>query len=40
MTVALKVLRVIAGPQWIPHEVQFAHRAPAETSEHFRVLRL
>ena len=28
MTVALKVLRVIAGPQWIPHEVQFAHRAP------------
>jgi AraC-like DNA-binding protein len=37
MTVALKVLRAIAGPQWIPHEVQFAHRAPDETSEHRRV---
>jgi AraC-like DNA-binding protein len=37
MAVAMKVLRVIAGPQWIPHEVQFAHRAPNETSEHVRV---
>ena len=37
MVVALKVLRVIAGPQWIPHEVQFAHPAPEETSEHVRI---
>jgi AraC-like DNA-binding protein len=37
MTVALQVLRVIAGAHWTPHEVQFAHDAPEDTSEHVRV---
>jgi AraC-like DNA-binding protein len=37
MTVALRVLRVIAGPQWIPHEVHLAHEAPEQTSEHVRI---
>ena len=31
------MLRIIAGSHWAPREVQFAHEAPARTSEHLRV---
>jgi AraC-like DNA-binding protein len=37
MAVALNALRIIAGSDWAPREVQFAHEAPAHTSEHLRV---
>jgi AraC-like DNA-binding protein len=37
MAVALNTLRIMAGSHWVPLEVQFAHEAPARTSEHLRV---
>ncbi|HET8563134.1 MAG TPA: AraC family transcriptional regulator [Candidatus Binatia bacterium] len=37
MAVALNTLRIMAGSNWAPREVQFAHEAPAQTSEHLRV---
>jgi AraC-like DNA-binding protein len=37
MAVALNTLRNMAGSNWAPREVQFAHQAPPRTSEHLRV---
>jgi AraC-like DNA-binding protein len=37
MAVALNTIRMMAGSQWTPQEVQFAHEAPREISEHLRV---
>ncbi|MGH7848150.1 MAG: AraC-like transcriptional regulator QhpR, partial [Candidatus Binatia bacterium] len=37
MAVALNTLRTMAGSQWTPREVQFAHAPPLHTSEHLRV---
>jgi hypothetical protein len=37
MAVWLNTLRLMAGSQWTPVEVQFAHPAPQQTSEHRRV---
>jgi hypothetical protein len=39
MAVALNTIRLMVGSQWTPQEVQFAHDAPAQTSEHLRVFR-
>jgi AraC-like DNA-binding protein len=39
MAIALKMLRLMAGSQWAPQEVQFAHEAPAQISEHLRVFQ-
>jgi AraC-like DNA-binding protein len=35
--VALNTIRLMAGSQWAPLEVHFAHAAPGRTSEHLRV---
>ena len=37
MAVALNTLRIMVGSHWTPREVQFAHEAPAQTSEHLRL---
>jgi len=37
MAVALNTLRIMVGSQWAPQEVQFAHEAPHQISEHHRV---
>ena len=37
--VALNVLRLMAGSQWVPREVQFAHAEPGETAHHQRLFR-
>src|SRR5262245_62680676 len=37
MAVGLNLTRMMVGSQWAPVEVQFAHKAPPQTSEHFRV---
>ena len=37
MAVALNTLRIMVGSQWAPQEVQFAHEAPHQISEHRRV---
>jgi AraC-like DNA-binding protein len=37
MAVVLNTIRIMAGSRWAPAEVQFAHAAPEETSEHLRV---
>jgi len=37
MAVILKTFRIIAGSNWKPREVQFAHKAPIGISEHMRV---
>jgi AraC-like DNA-binding protein len=39
MTVAISTVRLMAGSQWAPLEVQFAHPAPRLTSEHARIFR-
>jgi len=39
MAVVLNTFRIIAGSHWAPREVQFAHEAPARTSEHLRIFR-
>jgi AraC-like DNA-binding protein len=37
LAVALNTLRIMAGSDWTPQEVQFTHAAPTQTSEHLRV---
>ncbi|MGH7374530.1 MAG: AraC family transcriptional regulator [Candidatus Rokuibacteriota bacterium] len=37
LAVGLGTIRLMAGSQWTPLEVQFAHRAPPESAEHLRV---
>jgi AraC-like DNA-binding protein len=37
MAIAINTLRMMVGSQWAPREVQFAHEAPAQTSEHLRI---
>lgn len=37
MAAGIKSLRIIVGPHWTPHSIEFAHEAPAEISEHARV---
>jgi AraC-like DNA-binding protein len=37
MTIAINTLRMMIGSQWAPKEVQFAHEAPEQTSEHLRI---
>ena len=37
LAVARNVLRLMAGSQWAPAEVQFAHPAPRDPTEHVRV---
>jgi AraC-like DNA-binding protein len=37
LAIRLNTIRMMVGSQWTPLEVQFAHQAPAETSEHQRV---
>jgi Arabinose-binding domain of AraC transcription regulator, N-term len=39
MAVVLGMIRLMAGTQWAPSEVQFAHPAPRDTAEHIRVFR-
>jgi AraC-like DNA-binding protein len=37
VTVGLNMLRLMVGSRWAPLEVQFAHEAPRQTSEHGRI---
>jgi AraC-like DNA-binding protein len=37
MAVGLRTIRLMAGSDWVPVEVQFEHPAPPRTSEQFRV---
>ena len=37
MAVGLGTIRLMAGSDWAPVEVQFEHQAPSQTSEHLRV---
>jgi AraC-like DNA-binding protein len=37
MAVRLNTIRMMVGSQWAPLEVQFAHEAPADISEHQRI---
>lgn len=37
LAIRLNTIRMMVGSQWTPLEVQFAHPAPAEISEHLRV---
>lgn len=37
MAIGRNAIRLMVGSQWTPIEVQFAHRAPREASEHVRV---
>lgn len=39
MTMIVNTLRMMVGSQWSPQEVQFAHDAPEDTSEHHRIFR-
>src|SRR5262245_38161295 len=39
MTLIVNTLRMMVGSQWAPQEVQFAHEAPEQTSEHHRIFR-
>jgi AraC-like DNA-binding protein len=39
MTIIVNALRMMVGSQWAPQEVQFAHAAPEQTSEHHRIFR-
>ena len=39
MTIVVNTLRMMVGSQWSPQEVQFAHEAPDQTSEHHRIFR-
>ena len=39
MAVGLNLIRLMAGSQWVPAEVQFAHKPPLETSEHVRIFK-
>ena len=37
MAVVVKAFRLLGGAHWTPQEIQFAHEAPPDTSEHLRV---
>ena len=37
LAVGLQTARLMAGSQWVPVEVQFAHKAPHDSTEHLRV---
>lgn len=37
MVVAVKTFRIMAGRDWTPQEIQFAHETPQRVSEHSRV---
>ena len=37
LAIRLNTIRMMIGSQWKPLEVQFAHQAPADISEHQRV---
>src|SRR5262245_29947867 len=37
VTIAFNMLRMMVGSHWAPKEVQFAHEAPKQTSEHLRI---
>jgi AraC-like DNA-binding protein len=37
MAVGRNTIRLMAGSQWVPAEVQFAHPAPSDVTEHTRV---
>jgi AraC-like DNA-binding protein len=37
LAVTLNTIRMMVGSRWVPMEVQLAHRAPRDTSEHARV---
>jgi hypothetical protein len=37
MAIRLNAIRMMMGSQWTPLEVQFAHQAPDEISEHQRI---
>ncbi len=37
VALALNAIRMMMGSQWVPLEVQFAHEAPDQISEHLRV---
>jgi AraC-like DNA-binding protein len=39
LAVGLNLTRLMAGSDWAPVEVRFAHKAPHETAEHTRVFR-
>jgi len=39
LAVGLNTVRLMAGSNWAPAEVQFAHQAPADPSEQLRVFR-
>lgn len=39
MILVLNTLRMMIGSQWAPLEVQFAHAAPAQITEHHRIFR-
>jgi len=39
MTVSLNAIRLIAGSDWSPQEVRFAHELQNQTSEHLRIFR-
>jgi AraC-like DNA-binding protein len=39
MVIVLNTLRMMIGSQWAPLEVQFAHPAPAQITEHQRIFR-
>jgi AraC-like DNA-binding protein len=37
MVIRLNTIRMMVGSQWVPLEVQFAHEAPEQISEHQRI---
>jgi hypothetical protein len=37
LAIRFNTIRMMVGSQWTPLEVQFAHAAPAQISEHVRV---
>jgi AraC-like DNA-binding protein len=39
MIIVVNTLRMMVGSQWAPQEVQFAHQAPEDASEHHRIFR-
>ena len=39
LTVGATIIRMMAGSEWRPLEVQFEHEAPPRTSEHTRIFR-
>jgi len=39
MAAALELIRLMAGSEWSPVEVRFAHKAPSQTEEHTRMFR-